>query len=81
MSSCARNPIDRIVRGVVAIVLWSVAFGSGESLALAIPAGLVAVSLTVAALTGKCPHEFFIRRPEPKPNALGIPEARDALLK
>ena len=81
MNSCARNPVDRVVRGIVAIVLWSVALSSGGSLAIAIPAGLIALVFSIGALTGKCPHEFFIRRPEPKSNALGIPEARDALLK
>lgn len=79
MNSCSRNPVDRVVKGIVAIMLWSVAFAPGESLVLEITAGLVAAWLSIAAITGKCPHKLFQRKPEPKPNAMGIPEARDAL--
>ena len=79
--SCAVTRGERGIRAVIAVFGGAFALNHLVDPAYAIPAGLAAVLLAVAAITGWCPPVLAARTAaETEPNALGYPEARQQLV-
>lgn len=78
-ASCAAGPVDRVIRGVLAVIVGAFALSNLAAQSwTAIPTGICAILLTVSAVTGWCPTDLLRGRaaPEQEPNTLGFPEAR-----
>ena len=52
---CVAGPAERVIRGVLAVVLWAFALTSFDMPALAVSAGLAAVLVTYSVVTGTWP--------------------------
>ena len=79
-SSCSSSRTDRVVRGIVSIMLAGFALSTLDNLWCAIPAGVCATFLMIGAVTGWCPTDLLNRQaPNSTPNAFGFPEAKDSL--
>ncbi len=72
---CVAGPAERVIRGVLAVVLWAFALTSFDLPALAISAGLAAVMVTYSVFTGRWP---MVARacPAPVPEPSEDPEPR-----
>ena len=78
--SCAVSRGERGIRAVIAVFLAAFALNNLDNLWCAVPAGVCATLLAVGAVTGWCPTDLLGRTPgATEPNALGYPEARQAL--
>ncbi|MCI1675389.1 MAG: DUF2892 domain-containing protein [Ancrocorticia sp.] len=76
-AACATSPAERIIRGVIALVLIAVVISAPTNW-MAIPIGLFALVMAIAAITGKCPNQYFASSPrKAQKNALGVPDATD----
>jgi hypothetical protein len=80
VSACPARPVDRAIRGVVAVALalFAAAAGSTE-MWLAVALGLGAATAAFGAITGRCPIDLLGHREQPAPNTLGLPEARQPI--
>lgn len=71
---------ERGIRAVVAVFVGAFALNNLDNPWCAIPAGICAALLTIAAITGWCPTDLLTRIPaETEANLLGYPEARQPL--
>ena len=80
-SACPSTPADRVVRGVLAVIIAAFALTS-TSAWCAVPAFVCAGCFAFGALTGWCPTDLprrRTRREEPAPNRLGYPAARQPI--
>jgi hypothetical protein len=79
-ASCAATRGERIVRGIAALFVAAVAVSMLDTPLVAIPAGICAALLAVAAVTGWCPGAPLAPRgpSEPAENTLGFADARRA---
>lgn len=78
--ACPSTPTERIVRGVIAVVLAAVAVTSYPTWLIVVPTGLMALALSVGALTGHCPDYYLTARrgaASATPNRFGITDASD----
>jgi hypothetical protein len=78
--SCAVSRGERVVRGVISVVLAAFAVSNAENLWCAIPAGVCATFLMISAFTGWCPTDLipWLRDDRPQEaNTFGFPEARE----
>ncbi|GAA1055262.1 hypothetical protein GCM10017608_30990 [Agromyces luteolus] len=79
--SCAVSRGERVLRGVIAVLLAAFAASNLDNLWCAIPAGICSTFLAIGAVTGWCPTDLLSRSAvETEPNVLGYPEARRELL-
>ena len=78
---CAATRGERIVRGIASLFVAAVAVSMLDAPLVAVPAGICAVLLAVAAVTGWCPGALPAPRgsSEPAENTLGFTDARDAI--
>ncbi|NYE21551.1 hypothetical protein [Microbacterium immunditiarum] len=79
LNSCAsasRTRAERVLRGVVALVVAAFAISFADQWWIAVPAGLAATVIAVTAISGRCTSDLVRRRNEPVPEeAFGYPEA------
>jgi hypothetical protein len=79
-SACPAGSGERIVRGILSLVLGGFAVAAVETSPwLAVAIGLAAAVPAFGAVTGRCPTDFLQHRRPPAPNALGVPEARQPI--
>lgn len=79
--ACTVDRGERVVRGVIALVLAAFAVSSLDTLWCAIPAAACAGFLMVGAITGWCPTDLLVRTSGGvEPNDLGYPEAPQQLM-
>jgi len=79
--ACAVNRGERVVRGLIAVVLAAFAVSSLDNLWCAIPAAVCAGFLMIGAITGWCPTDLLARTlAGVEPNHLGYPEAPQPLV-
>ncbi len=75
---CETTPVERLIRGLLAVMLGSFAFSSLDNLWCAIPAATCATFLLIGTITGWCPTNLLFREQvnaSGEPNPFGIPEA------
>ena len=74
-SACPSTPTERVIRGIVAVVVAAVAVSTPGWMAL--PFALFAAVLAIGALTGKCPNQYFTGKRTVQTNSMGYPDAVD----
>jgi len=79
--ACPSTPTERVVRGVIAVVLAAVAVTSYPSWLIVVPTALMAAALSVGALTGHCPDYYLTgrRRQQASGNEFGIQDATEVV--
>lgn len=79
-AACTAAPGERVVRGVVAVIVaaFAVAFTPVQPL-IGIAAGVLAIGIGAMAITGFCPADWLRARAgqrQTPPNSLGYEDAR-----
>ncbi len=79
VAACNNSKTERVVRGVVALVVAAFAVGMIDQWWIAAPAGVFAAFLAVTSVTGWCPADLLPRRrvAPVRQNTLGFPDARE----
>lgn len=74
--SCPVSGPDRLVRIIVAVLMLAFAVTNYQTLALAIPAGVLSLFVVYTVVTGSCPLISGMQHSSAREeNALGYPEA------
>ena len=81
LRSCTTSPVDRVVRGIVAVFVGAFGLSMTGQPWCAIPAGICSILLAIGAITGWCPTDLLrTRQAETAPrNAPGYAEARQKI--
>lgn len=81
---CATTKSERVLRGIISIIVGAFSLSLMDNLVLAIPTAVFSVLLMIGAFTGWCPTNLLVSRPwerrDPaEQNAFGIPEAPERI--